>query len=186
MGAGAIVNKDPAILTDDMKRLIDEQRLGFFATVCEDGSPNLSPKGTIAVWDDNHLAFGNIRSPGTLANLRRNPNIDTNVVDPFTRKGYRFKGIASILASGPLHDQAIEFYKARGSKVSAFKEIVLIEIRTAQFIDSPAYDFGMTEEEIRERWARHYESLRAGSRNMPDPEIPEMENALTAKTPSSR
>ena len=42
------MNREP-ILTDDMKRLIDEQRLGFFATVCADGSPNLSPKGTIAV-----------------------------------------------------------------------------------------------------------------------------------------
>lgn len=164
---------DSAILTEDMKRLIDEQRLGFFATVCADGSPNLSPKGTIAVWDDNHLAFGNIRSPGTLENLRRNPNIDINVVDPFTRKGYRFKGIASIVDAGADYDRAIEFYRRRGSKVSAFKEIVLIEIRNAQFIDSPAYDFGMTEAEISDRWVQHYESLRAGRRNMPDPEIPE-------------
>ena len=161
------------VLTDDMKRLIDEQRLGFFATVCADGSPNLSPKGTIAVWDDNHLAFGNIRSPKTLENLRGNPNIDINVVDPFTRKGYRFKGIASILDAGASYDRAIEFYRARGSKVSAFKEVVLIEITEAQFIDSPAYDFGMTESEIRDRWIKHYESLRNGVRNAVDPEIPE-------------
>jgi uncharacterized protein len=165
--------RESSILTEDMKRLIDEQRLGFFATVCPDGSPNLSPKGTIAVWDDNHLAFGNIRSPGTLENLRLNPAIEVNVVDPFTRKGYRFKGHASILDTGPQYDRAIEFYRARGSKVSAFKEIVLIEIQNAQFIDSPAYDFGMTEAEIRDRWERHYESLRTGIRNMPDPEIPE-------------
>ena len=37
-----------AILTEDMKRLVREQGLGFYATVCEDGSPNLSPKGTTA------------------------------------------------------------------------------------------------------------------------------------------
>ena len=166
-----------AVLTDDMKRLIDEQRLGFFATVCADGSPNLSPKGTIAAWDDNHLAFGNIRSPGTLENLRRNPAIEINVVDPFTRKGYRFKGVATILDSGAAYDRAVEFYRQRGSRVSAFKEIVLIEIQGAQFIDSPAYDFGMSEEEIRERWMQHYESLRLGRRNMPDPEIPEVASA---------
>jgi uncharacterized protein len=161
------------ILTEDMKRFVDEQRLGFFATVCADGSPNLSPKGTIAVWDDNHLAFGNIRSPRTLENLRRNPSIDINVVDPFTRQGYRFKGIASILEIGPAYDRAIDFYRTRGSKVSAFKEVVLIEIREAQFIDSPAYDFGMTESEIRDRWERHYELLRNGVRSPSDPEIPE-------------
>jgi hypothetical protein len=32
-----------AMLTEDMKRVVREQRLGFYATVCEDGSPNLSP-----------------------------------------------------------------------------------------------------------------------------------------------
>ena len=162
-----------AILTADMKRLIDEQRLGFFATVGADGSPNLSPKGTIAVWDDNHLAFGNIRSPGTLENLHRDPRIDINVVDPFTRKGYRFKGVAAILESGAQYERAIEFYRARGSKVSAFREIVLIQITEAQFIDSPAYDFGMSESEIRGRWEKHYQSLGAGQRNLPDPEIPQ-------------
>lgn len=172
---------DAGILTDDMKRLIDEQRLGFFATVCADGSPNLSPKGTIAVWDDNHLAFGNIRSPHTLENLRRNPRIDVNVVDPFTRQGYRFKGVASILESGSAYDRAIDFYRARGSKVSAFKEVVLIEVKEAQFIDSPAYDFGMTESEIRDRWEKHYESLRNGVRNTSDPELPE-----SSKSSSSR
>ncbi|MBK9940713.1 MAG: pyridoxamine 5'-phosphate oxidase family protein [Kouleothrix sp.] len=45
------------ILTPEMKRLLDEQRLGFVATVCPDGTPNLSPKGTTIVWDDDHLVF---------------------------------------------------------------------------------------------------------------------------------
>ena len=45
------------ILTEDMKRVVRQQRLGFIATVCPDGSPNLSPKGTATVWDDDHLVF---------------------------------------------------------------------------------------------------------------------------------
>jgi len=52
------------LLTPDMKRVVEQQRLGFFATVCPDGTPNLSPKGTTAVWDNDHLVFANIRSPG--------------------------------------------------------------------------------------------------------------------------
>jgi uncharacterized protein len=40
------------ILTADMKRVVEQQRLGFVATVCSDGTPNLSPKGTTAVWND--------------------------------------------------------------------------------------------------------------------------------------
>ncbi|HIM48303.1 MAG TPA: pyridoxamine 5'-phosphate oxidase family protein, partial [Dehalococcoidia bacterium] len=29
------------VLTDDMKRVVREQRLGYIATVCPDGTPNL-------------------------------------------------------------------------------------------------------------------------------------------------
>ena|ERR1700716_895324 len=80
------------ILTDDMKRIVREQRLGFIATVCPDGTPNLSPKGTTAVWDDDHLMFADIRSPQSVQNIEHNPSVEVNVVDPLVRKGYRFKG----------------------------------------------------------------------------------------------
>jgi predicted pyridoxine 5'-phosphate oxidase superfamily flavin-nucleotide-binding protein len=149
------------ILTADMKRVVTEQRLGFVATVCPDGTPNLSPKGTTAVWDDDHLIFANIRSPGTLANLRHNPHVELNIVDPFVRKGYRFKGLASIVESGALYEKAIAFYKERGS-VSSIREIVMIRVQQAQPIDSPAYDFGLTEDVIRDRWTRYFQSLRTG------------------------
>jgi predicted pyridoxine 5'-phosphate oxidase superfamily flavin-nucleotide-binding protein len=155
------------LLTADMKRVVEEQHLGFVATVCPDGTPNLSPKGTTAVWDDDHLVFANIRSPGTLANLRQNASVEVNVVDPFLRKGYRFKGIASVLESGALYDKAIAFYKERGSRVSAFREVVLVRVHNAQPIDSPAYDLGLTEDEVRGRWERYFQSLRAGKTTSP-------------------
>jgi len=150
-----------------MKRVVEEQRLGFVATVCPDGTPNLSPKGTTAVWDDDHLVFANIRTPGTLANLRQNANVEVNVVDPFLRKGYRFKGLGSVLESGALYDKAIAFYKERGSRVSAIREVVMVRVQRAQLIDSPAYDFGLTEGEVRGRWERYFQSLRAGKVTSP-------------------
>lgn len=91
-----------AILTEDMKRVVREQGLGFHATVCEDGSPNLSPKGTTRVWDDDHLFFADISSPRTVANIRRGSLVEVNVVDPFVRKGYRFKGPAVVHEHGRL------------------------------------------------------------------------------------
>jgi predicted pyridoxine 5'-phosphate oxidase superfamily flavin-nucleotide-binding protein len=147
-----------------MKRIVEEQRLGFVATVCHDGTPNLSPKGTTAVWDDDHLVFANIRSEGTLSNLRRNPSVEVNVVDPFVRKGYRFKGVANILESGASYDQAIDFYKRRGSRIELIREIVIVRVHSAQPIDSPAYDLGVSEDDVRARWERHYRSLRHGKR----------------------
>ena len=148
------------LLTAEMKRVVGEQRLGFVATVCPDGTPNLSPKGTTAVWDDDHLVFANIRSPGTLANLRQNANVEVNVVDPVVRKCYRFKGVASILDSGPVYDKAITFYRERGV-ANAIREIVIVQVRSATQIDSPAYDLGLTEDEVRARWERYWRSVRA-------------------------
>jgi len=93
-------------------------------------------------------------------NLRHNASVEVNVVDPFVRKGCRFKGEASILESGPLYDKAIAFYKDRGSRVSAIREVVMVHVHSAQPIDSPAYDLGVTEDEVRARWERHFDSLR--------------------------
>jgi len=93
-----------------MKRLVTEQRLAYVATVCPDGTPNVSPKGTIAVWDDDHLVFADIRSPGTIANLKKNPAVELNVVDPFARKGYRFKGRGKAIVEGELFEEIMRFY----------------------------------------------------------------------------
>ena len=65
-----------AILTKEMKQFVREQRLGFIATVCPDNTPNLSPKGTLTVWDNEHLVFADIRSPGTIGNLRLNRSVE--------------------------------------------------------------------------------------------------------------
>jgi predicted pyridoxine 5'-phosphate oxidase superfamily flavin-nucleotide-binding protein len=154
------------LITADMKRIVEEQRLGFVATVCPDGTPNLSPKGTTAVWDTDHLVFANICSPGTLANLRLNANVEVNVVDPFVRKGYRFKGVASVLESGALYDKVIAMYKERGV-ASGIREIVMVRVQKVQAIVSPAYDLGLTEAEVRARWDRHWQAVRGGTIGSP-------------------
>ena len=46
------------MLTEQMKAIIANNRLGFVATVDADGTPNLSPKGTCVVLDDEHIVFG--------------------------------------------------------------------------------------------------------------------------------
>jgi uncharacterized protein len=150
------------ILTDDMKRVVCQQRLAFVATVCVDNTPNLSPKGTIAVWDDDHLVFANIRSPQTISNLHRNSAIEINVVDPFLRKGYRFKGTATVLGSGASYEDVKASFTARGVS-NRIRELVVIKVEHALPLTSPAYDLGLTEAEIRARWESHFEAIKRGS-----------------------
>lgn len=151
-----------SVLNSEMKRLVERQRLGFFATVCPDGTPNLSPKGTITVWDDDTLVFADIRSPGSISNLRHNPAIEINVVDPMLRKGYRFKGTARVLADGPLFDEILAFFQKRGLPSPIIKHIVLIRVERALPVVSPAYDSGATEEEVRARWVEYWRSIERG------------------------
>lgn len=153
-----------AILTQDMKRVVGEQQLAFHATVCADGTPNLSPKGTTDVWDDDHLFFAEICSPRTIENIRRGSLVEVNVVDPFVRKGYRFKGPAVIHEPGSdVFDEGIERRRAAGSKLlHRVNAIVLIEVQHADALISPAYDDGaLTETEMRAanqaRFARLHE-----------------------------
>ena len=141
------------ILTEDMKRAVDTQ-LGFIATVCPDGTPNLSPKGTTAVWDNDQLVFAHIHSPGTVENLRSNPSIEINVVDQLVRKGYRFKGTAVVHTDGDVFERGIRFYEARGTLKARerIRAIVTVTVERALPVTSPAYDLGATADELREMW----------------------------------
>jgi hypothetical protein len=89
------------MLTEDMKRVVREQRLGLYATVCEDGSPKLSPKGPAAIHE-------------------RGSRVHTDGV-------HRLREAGSTLAG----------------RVNA---IVLIEVREARPVVSPAYDDGLVSE----------------------------------------
>jgi predicted pyridoxine 5'-phosphate oxidase superfamily flavin-nucleotide-binding protein len=140
------------ILTDDMQRVVREQRLGFHATVSADGTPNLSPKGTTDVWDDDHLYFADVCSPQTVENIRRGSVVEVNVVDPFVRKGYRFKGPAAVHEPGTAeYVEGIERLRAAGSTLThRVGAIVVIEVREARAVVSPAYDDGaLTEADVR-------------------------------------
>jgi predicted pyridoxine 5'-phosphate oxidase superfamily flavin-nucleotide-binding protein len=136
------------ILTDDLRRMIEEEQLGFVASVCPDGTSNLSPKGTTAVWDDEHLIFADLRSPNTITNLRQNPVLEINIVHTVSRKGYRFKGAATILSEGAKFDELLDFYRRRGS-AGAKHHIVLVKVERAAPLISPVYDLGQNELQVR-------------------------------------
>ncbi|HEY7043585.1 MAG TPA: pyridoxamine 5'-phosphate oxidase family protein [Nocardioidaceae bacterium] len=140
-------------LTEEMRRAVAEEQLGFVATVRPDGTPALSPKGTTSVWRDDQLVFLHIHSEGTVANLATNPAIEINVVDPIARRGWRFRGRATVYASGAMFDEVIAHFAAQGRASAALaKAVVIMDIENADLLLSPAYDDGSTEEQMLARW----------------------------------
>jgi predicted pyridoxine 5'-phosphate oxidase superfamily flavin-nucleotide-binding protein len=138
------------ILTDEMQRVVREQKLGYVATVCPDGTPNLSPKGTTAVWDENRLVFADIASPRSVANLRANPAVEINVIDPIARKGWRFKGRGVVYDGGAMFDEVVAWYRRNGT-ASPIRSVALVDVERALPLISPAYERGATEAEVRRR-----------------------------------
>lgn len=149
------------ILTEEVQRFVLEQRLGYHATVCPDGTPNLSPKGTTSVWDGDHLFFAEIRSPQTITNLRENPAIEVNVVDVLARRGYRFKGAATIHEGDDVYRRGLELLRERdyGAYEERVRAIVLIRVERVEPLTSPAYDVGASETELVEHYSAYYVSL---------------------------
>jgi predicted pyridoxine 5'-phosphate oxidase superfamily flavin-nucleotide-binding protein len=146
------------MITQEIKDFLNLQKLGYVATVTSDGKPNISPKGTIIGWDSQTLAFADIRSPDTLKNLKENPNIEINVIDPLLRKGFLFEGQAQIIQDGTVYDEILSYYRQNGIK-SPITSIVLVSVSTVSDVTSPLYDMGTTEEEIKSKWQKHFANL---------------------------
>ena len=89
-----------AKLTDEAKKIIGEYGPALIATANKEGKPNVSPKGSFRVLDDDHVVFANIASPRTMTNLKENPQLTAILFDRSTRKGCRIWGKAEIIDSG--------------------------------------------------------------------------------------
>lgn len=138
------------MLTEEMKRLIRDHSAGMVATINDDGTPSVSPKATFVVLDDHTLAFGNIRSPGTVANLSKRPAVEVCFIDVLTRKAVRVTGTATIVQTKTAKpDLASSFESAWGPYVPYMSDFVRIAVSAAELILSPAYDLDHTEDELR-------------------------------------
>lgn len=145
-------------ISESVKKLLNSQKLGYVATVSDNGTPNLSPKGTIIAWDENTLVFADIRSPNTMKNLETNPNLEINVIDPLLRKGFRFKGQGTIIKNGQMYEDILNHYRESGIK-SPIGAIVLVAISDILEVTSPLYDLGFTEKDMKEKWKKHFLDL---------------------------
>lgn len=147
------------MITQKIREFLDLQKLGYVATVSAENTPNLSPKGTIIGWSDETLIFADIRSPDTIQNLYTNPYVEINVIDPLTRKGYLFQGIAKVIKDDNiLFEKILSHYRKLGIK-SIINSVVMVTVSSVSEVKSPLYDLGISEKEIYSKWKKHFEKL---------------------------
>jgi len=102
-------------LTDEMKAMLEKQ-VPIVATSTKTGTPNVGPKGSLYVLDDETLVYSEGTGRKTLKNLMENANVAVLVVDREKLDGYQFKGKAELLTQGPIFDEVSEKQKKRGRR----------------------------------------------------------------------
>ena len=138
------------MLTTEMKQLISNHSAGMVATINGDGTPSVSPKATFVIVDDATIAFANIRSPGTLANLGERPSVEVCFIDVLTRKAVRVTGTATIVRKEKADGVLLSAFESGWAPyVSSMSAFVIIAVAAAELILSPAYDLDFTEDELR-------------------------------------
>ena len=139
------------VLTRDIRTLIYNHSAGMVATVNADGTPSVSPKATFLVLSDYQLVFSNIRSPNTVQNIKDRLNVEVCFIDLVLRKSARITGIAEYIEVSEAEPQLIEkFEQFFGDYLDSMSGFVLINVTEAEMIVSPAYDLGISENELRE------------------------------------
>ena len=147
-------------ITKQMRAIAENHPVGIVGTVDADGRPNVSPKGTMVVLGDDTIIFGEIASPGTLANVLERPAMEINFIDVLARRCFRAKGDAEVVSP-----ESGEFAKLRphfdrwGELADRIRHIVRLKVAKASIVSSPAYAVGQTESELKAHWKAHYASL---------------------------
>ncbi|MFZ5824336.1 MAG: pyridoxamine 5'-phosphate oxidase family protein [Bacillota bacterium] len=94
-----------AKLTEAMKQMIATQQC-FVGTVSPDGMPNVAPKRSTRLFDDETLIFNEGTGRTTHSNLLSGSRVAIAVVNRDEMDGYRFVGTATVHQSGPVYEQA--------------------------------------------------------------------------------
>ena len=159
--------KAARVIGSEAQRIIREFPLGTLATVGPDGAPAASPKGTFLVLDDSTLAYGDIRSPGSRANLEGDGRCEVVFVDVFRRKGVRVRGLAAVHPAGSAEfDRLIgRWREVWGELAGRITSLVVISADRVLLLTTPPYDTGATEEEMIAMYRARYAALypEAGS-----------------------
>ena len=144
-----------------IRTLIEQFPLGIVATVTPEGRPAASPKGTFLVLDDQTLAYGDIRSPGTRANLEHLAELEVVFVDPFKRKGARLRGRTRIVGQDDADFAKLigKWSAVWGDLADRIGALVLIEISACLPLATPPYDDGATESEMIATYQAKYKEI---------------------------
>lgn len=128
------------MLSDEVKKYIDKSVLCWLATSNGQHEPNVSPKEIFTYRDEKTLLIANIASPNSINNIKDNPLVCVSFVDIFVQKGFKLKGIATLI-----HKNDSTFEEKAKLLTDLFTDkfpisaVIEIEITKVDKIEAPSY-----------------------------------------------
>ena len=111
-------------------------KMGWVATASKDGIPNVTPKGTVRLLDEQHVVFADLFSLKTRRNLEENPQVAVTVIDAASGQGYQIKGTAQLLTSGPEFEETAKTLRQSPKALPPLH--YLVKITVASVFDQSA------------------------------------------------
>ena len=89
----------------------------------------MSAKGSLRIIDDEHIAFADVASPRTIANIKENGKVSIIVLGNDENKGCRIWGTARVEDSGEVSDT---FAKAMAEWKMTVNNIVMVDVEEVE------------------------------------------------------
>jgi predicted pyridoxine 5'-phosphate oxidase superfamily flavin-nucleotide-binding protein len=122
-----------AKLTQEMKDLMDKG-LAFLATADENGNPQVGPKGTMRVFDDEHLIYNEETGRQAWHNIQATGKAAVAFHPTPGLKGFRVEGRATTYTDGPYMENAKKFVE--GTKLPQPMAAVVITVDRIVTLDA--------------------------------------------------
>ncbi|MCB5190115.1 pyridoxamine 5'-phosphate oxidase family protein [Methylobacillus arboreus] len=114
-------------LNEPIKTMLAKE-LPIQSTVNKDGLPNIGPKRSLRIYDDQTLIFNENTGGQTLQNIRDGSKIAVAVIDRAALDGYRIVGTPEIFSEGtPPYENALAFAEKNGMKTPKCAVLVHID-----------------------------------------------------------
>src|SRR5690242_16461106 len=84
---------------------LDNRLACLVATASADGSPNVSLRGSMMVFNKEHLAYWDRVHGRQLEHVSENPRVVVFYRDAPNRQTWRFYGAATVLTEGPVREE---------------------------------------------------------------------------------
>ena len=114
-----------AKMSAQVQETINTVKPALVATADATGKPNVSAKGSLRAISDEQIAFADVASPRTVANIEANNKVSIIILGNDEKKGCRVWGTAQVENSGEIFDT---FAKAMAERNMTPNNVVLVNV----------------------------------------------------------